>query len=54
MHTNFLSENQKGRDHTEDLCVHRKIILKWILRIYGGKMLIGCIWHRIGTSGGLL
>jgi len=41
MHTKFWSENQKGRDHWEDLSMDRRV---WI----------GCIWLRIGTSGGLL
>jgi len=31
MHTKFLSENLKGRDHSEDLGVDRRIILDWIL-----------------------
>jgi hypothetical protein len=30
------------------------IILEWILGKWGGKVLIGFIWLRIGTSGGLL
>jgi hypothetical protein len=30
-----------------------KIILEWILGKFGGK-LTGCIWHRIGTNGGVL
>jgi len=35
MHTKFLSENLKGRDHSEDLGVDRRIILDWILQKYG-------------------
>jgi hypothetical protein len=31
-----------------------KIILKWILGKYGGKVRIGFISLRIGNSGGLL
>jgi len=30
MHTKFWSEN-KGRDHSEDLDIDGRIILKWIL-----------------------
>jgi hypothetical protein len=31
MHTKFCLEILKGRDHSEDLRVDRKIILEWIL-----------------------
>jgi len=31
MHTVFLLENLKGRDHLEDLGVDGKIMLDWIL-----------------------
>jgi hypothetical protein len=54
MHTTFCTENLKGRDHVEDLGIHRKIILDCILGKYGGKVWTGFIWVRIGTSGGLL
>jgi hypothetical protein len=54
MRTKFWSENLTGRDYSEDLGVDRKIILECILRKYGGEMWIGCVWLRIGTSGGLL
>jgi len=32
MHTKFLSENLKGREHTEDLGIDGKIILEWTIR----------------------
>jgi hypothetical protein len=35
------------RDHSEDLGVHRKIILKWTLDKEGGKMWTEFIWLRI-------
>jgi hypothetical protein len=54
MHTQVLFENLKGRNHLEDLGFNEGIILKWILGKYGGKVWIGFIWLRIGTSGGLL
>jgi hypothetical protein len=43
-------KNIKGIDQLEDLDVDGKIILEWIV----GKVWTGCIWFRIGTSGGLL
>jgi hypothetical protein len=36
------------------LGVDEKIILKWILRIYCLKMWTEFIWHKIGTTEGLL
>jgi hypothetical protein len=47
-------EKLKVRDSSEDLGVDGRIILEWILGKLGGKMWTGCIWIRIGTSGGLL
>jgi len=54
VHTIFLSENLKGRDHMEDLGVCEKITLEWILGIQNGKFCTGFIWLTIGSSGGLL
>jgi hypothetical protein len=53
-HTKFLSEKQKGRDHSENLDIDGKMILEWILRRRVGRVWTGFIWHRIGTSCGLL
>jgi len=50
----FWLKNLKGRDHSEDLDVDRKIILEWILEIYVVRVWIGFIWLRIVTSGGLM
>jgi hypothetical protein len=54
MHTKFWSENLKGRYTSEDLNVDGKIILEWILGKKSGKVWTGCIWLKIGTSGGFL
>jgi hypothetical protein len=54
MHTIILLENMKGRGPLEDLGVCGSIILEWILGKQGGNVWTGCIWLRIGTSGGLL
>jgi hypothetical protein len=46
MHTTFLYENQKGRDHSEDLGIDGRIILDWSLRKEGGNVWTGCIYLR--------
>jgi hypothetical protein len=47
MHTKFWSENLEGRGQAEDVGEDRKIILKCVVWT-------GCIWIRIGASGGLV
>jgi hypothetical protein len=39
----MLAGKLKGRDHTKDQGVDRKIILEWILGKYGRKMWTGCM-----------
>jgi hypothetical protein len=51
---NILVGKPEGKDNLEDLRVDGKVILKWTLRKLGGKMWTGCIWIRMGASGGLL
>jgi len=41
MHIKFWSEIRKGRDYSEDPDVNGRIVLEWILRIYGGKLRTG-------------
>jgi hypothetical protein len=43
-----------GRNHTEDLGVDGRIILKLILGKHFWRVWIGFIWLRIGTGGGFL
>jgi hypothetical protein len=54
MHTKFQLESLKGRNHSEDLGIDKRIILKWILGRQGWRVSIGFIWLRIVTGGGLL
>jgi hypothetical protein len=54
MYAKFWSGNLKVRSHSADLGVNRKIILEWILGTQRGKVWTGCIWLRIGSSGGVL
>jgi hypothetical protein len=54
MNTKFRLESLKGRDHLENLDVNERIILKWILMKYGGRVWATFIRHRIGTKSRLL
>jgi hypothetical protein len=48
MHTELWSGNLRGRDHSEDLGIDGRMILKWILN----KLVwFGFIWLGIWTSG---
>ena len=54
MHTDFLLGNLRERDHLEDLGIGGRIILKWILNKYDGRMVTVYLWHSTESSGGLL
>jgi len=43
MHIKLWEENLKGREHSEDLGVRRKIMLEWLLGEWGGKVWTGCM-----------
>jgi hypothetical protein len=47
MHTRFLSENQKGNDHSKDLGVDGKEILEWILEEIEWE---GVDWMHLGQD----
>jgi hypothetical protein len=51
---NIFIGKSEGKIHSEDLCVYRKIILKWVVEKEGGKLRTGFIWLGIGASGGPL
>jgi hypothetical protein len=42
------------RNHYKNLDVGGRIILRWILEKEDGVVWTGFIWHKIGTSAGLL
>jgi hypothetical protein len=51
---NFCLGSLKGRDHSENLGIDGRIILKQILSKYGGRVWTGFSWLRIGTCDRLL
>ena len=42
----------RERDHLEDPCVDRRIILRWIVRKWDVEKWTGSFWLRIETGGG--
>jgi hypothetical protein len=54
MHAKFWLESLKGRDHSEDVDIYRRIILKWNLQKWGSEVWIRFSWLRIGIGGGQL
>jgi hypothetical protein len=54
MHTIFWLESLKERNESEDLGIDENITLECMLGKRGEKAWTGCIWLRIGTSGGFL
>jgi hypothetical protein len=54
MHTKFLLEKVKGRDHMEETGVDERIKLEWIFEGQVRKLWTGLIWLRTGPSGEFL
>jgi hypothetical protein len=52
MRTECWLEIPKSIDHSKDIGVDGKIILKYTLQELGRRMFIEFIWLRIGTDGG--
>jgi len=47
-----LMRKSEGEDHFEYLRIEERIILKYILKKYSGRLRAEFIWLRIGTSRG--
>jgi len=54
VYTGFWWGNLGEREHLEDPCENRRIILRWIFRKWDVGACTGSSWLRIGTSGGYL
>jgi hypothetical protein len=52
MCTKFWTEILKSSDHSEDLGIDGRIILKCIIKKKGATVWTGFIWFRTGASGG--
>jgi hypothetical protein len=51
---NILVGKTEGKIYLEDLAVDGRMMLEWTLGKQLENMWTGCIWLRIGTSGGVL
>jgi hypothetical protein len=49
-----LVDKPEGKNHLDDLSTGGRTMLLWILKKEDGKVWVGFVWLRIGTSGGLL
>jgi hypothetical protein len=49
---NIFLGNHKGSDHLGDTGIDGKVIIKFILKIWGLEMWTGFIWLRIISSDG--
>jgi hypothetical protein len=54
LYTKFCSGNLKGTGHLEKLGGNERILFRWILKTWDGRVSIKIIYLRIGNSDGLL
>ena len=54
VYTRFCWGKLKKRDHSDDLGVNWRIILKWIFKQWNEEARTGFMWLSIGTGVGLL
>jgi hypothetical protein len=54
MHARFWWGNLKGTNCFDGLGIGGKVILKCVLKTYGGRSWTGFIWLDVMRSGGLL
>jgi hypothetical protein len=52
MHTGVWYGDMMGRDHSEDLGLDGRIILKLIFKEWNGDAWTGFLWLRTATGGG--
>ena len=52
MHTGFWWGNLKERNHSENLGVDGRIILKWVFKTWDGEAWTRLIWLNIEKGGG--
>jgi hypothetical protein len=54
VHTGFMWRAPREREHSEELGVDGRIILKWIFKKLDGEARTGLLWLRTATDGDVL